>query len=122
METNYNIFGECRTINGEKYFSNDFRSDGFTYGHVYWNQQAFMESPDEVCYIPEHAFDDIEPVKIDGKDFYPAEMVGGYTRRQLEELVEDETDEDEDPIDVECFFNSLFWCCPETRLNELAGY
>ena len=31
-----------------------------------------------------------------------------------------EVDEDGDEIDVEYFFQSLFWCCPETRLCEMS--
>lgn len=119
MANDYQTYGERRMIDGVAHYSQGYRSDGMTYGYVYWNERAFMEQPDEVCYIPEHAFDDVEPTMIDGERFYPANAVGGYTRRQLEEFVKDEVDEDGDTISVEYFFESLFWCFPETRLMEL---
>ena len=119
MAKDYQTYGERRMIDGVAHYSQGYRSDGMTYGYVYWNEQAFMEQPDEVCYIPEHAFDDVQPVMVDGTDYYPAEEVEGYTRRDLEELVSGETDEDGDAISVEVFFHSLFWCYPETRLQEL---
>jgi len=119
MANDYETYGERRMIDGVAHYSQGYRDDGLTYGYVYWNERAFMEQPDEVCYIPEHAFDDVQPVRVDGTDYYSADEVGGYTRRDLEELVNGETDEDGDAITVEDFFRSLFWCFPETRLMEL---
>ena len=119
MANDYQTYGDRRMIDGVAHYSQGYRSDGLNYGNVYWNEQAFMGQPDEVCYIPEHAFDDVEPVRVDGKEYYSAEEVGGYTRCDLEELVSGETDEDGDAISVEDFFRSLFWCYPETRLMEL---
>lgn len=120
----YNNVGNKISINGVNYYSQDVCSNGLEYGYVYKNEQAFHENPDEVCYIPEHAFDDVIPVEIDGTDYYCEELVGGYTRKDLELMLLDDNgnpllDEDSDPIDVECFFDDLYWCYPETRLNEL---
>ena len=119
MTKDYRTYGERRTVDGEVYYSQGCCSDGMEEGWVFKDERAFAEQPDEVCYIPEHAFDDVEPTMIDGERFYPANAVGGYTRRQLEELVKDEVDEDGDTISVEYFFESLFWCFPETRLCEM---
>lgn len=119
MANDYQTYGERRMIDGDAHYSQGYRSDGMTYGYVYWNERVFMEQPDEVCYIPEHAFDDATAVTVDGEDYYPADEVGGYTRRDLERMLEGETDEDGDAITVEDFFHSLFWCYPETRLMEL---
>jgi len=119
MANGYQTYGERRMIYGAAHYSPGYRSDGCTYGYVYWNERAFMEQPDEVCYIPEHAFDDVQPVRVDGEDYYPADEVVGYTRRELEAMVDGETDCDGDAISVEDFFHSLFWCFPETRLQEL---
>ena len=59
-------------------------------------------------------------MRVDGKDYYSADEVGGYTRHDLEAMLEEgETDEDGDAITVDDFFRSLFWCFPETRLQEL---
>lgn len=119
MANDYQTYGERRMIDGVAHYSQGYRDDGMTYGYVYWNERTFMEQPDEVCYIPEHAFDNVQPVRVDGTDYYPAEEVGGYTRRDLEAMVDGETDEDGDAISVDDFFRSLFWCFPETRLMEL---
>ena len=119
MTKDYQTYGERRMIDGTAHYSRDERSDGLTYGYVYWDERAFMEQPDEVCYIPEHAFDDVQPVRVDGKNYYPASEVDGYTRRDLEAMVEGETDEDGNAITVDDFFHSLFWCFPETKLMEL---
>ena len=90
MAKEYRTYGERRVVNGVTYYSQGCCSDGMEYGWVFKDERAFAEQPDEVCYIPEHAFDDVEPIEIDGERFYPVDSVGGYTRRQLEELVEGE--------------------------------
>ena len=120
----YNNAGNKIAINGVNYYSRESYSNGFEYGYVYKNEQAFHNDPDEVCYIPEHAFDDVIPIDVDGVDYYCEELLDYYTRRDLERMLLDDDgkpflDEDGDPIDVESFFNSLFWCYPSTRLNEI---
>lgn len=120
----YNNAGNKIAINGVNYYSQESYSNGLDYGYVYRNEQAFHDDPDEVCYIPEHAFDDVIPIDVDGVDYYCEELLDCYTRRDLERMLLDDDgkpflDEDGDPIDVESFFNSLFWCYPSTRLNEI---
>ena len=119
MKKEYQNVGEKRIINGETFYSQGTATDGMEYGYVYKNEQAFYEQPDEICYIPEHAFDDIDFCEMNGEKFYRAEEVDGYTRRQLEELIANEIDEDGEPINIEYFFQSLYWCYPETKLNEI---
>lgn len=113
------MIGNKVTIDGEIWYSQGHCSDGFEYGYVFKDEEAFNNHTDDVCYIPEHAFDDADMQIIDGEKFY---LVGGYTRKDLEELTEDVTDEDGELLDIEYFFHSLYWCYPETRLNEILDY
>lgn len=110
--------GKKITINGETFYSQEYFSfDGLSYGMIFKDERAFYENPDEVCYIPEHAFDDAEEIVVNDETFY---AVDGYTRENLEELIKNEVDEDGEPIDIEYFFNRLVWACPETYLEEMA--
>jgi len=112
-----NIVGKKIVIDGETLYSPEYHDDGLTYGYVFKDYDAFQNSPDDVCYIPEHAFDDETPiVSSEGNDYY---RVDGYTRKDLERLIAHEIDEDEEPIDIDYFFGSLMWCYPETRLAEM---
>ena len=121
MAQEYLQVGKKITIEGENYYSADYNGDCCSNGFIYKSEKAFKENPDEVCYIPEHAFveaskdfpDDI--LCIDGEKYLP---VGGYTRKDLEALIEGEVDCDGDPL--EAFFNELLWAYPETYLNEIA--
>lgn len=123
MAQEYLQVGKKITIEGENYYSADYNGDCCSNGFIYKSEKAFKENPDEVCYIPEYAFveaskdfpDDI--LCIDGEKYLP---VGGYTRKDLEALIEGEVDCDGDPLDVEAFFNELLWAYPETYLNEIA--
>lgn len=125
MDKDYShMAGKHIVIDGVNYFSNEYFGDGLSNGYVYKNEQAFCENPDEVCYIPEAAFSDATPVTIDGVDYYSQEEVGGYSRNDLKDLVTDEEgkyfeDSEGTIIDEEILFYSIFWCCPETRLNEI---
>lgn len=116
--------GQHIVVDGVNYFSKAYFGDGLSNGFVYKNEKAFCENPDEICYIPEAAFDGCEPKTIDGIDYYSQEDVGGYTRKDLENLVKDEngnydTDSDGNIIDEGILFYSLYWCFPETRMNEI---
>lgn len=111
------MVGKKIVIDGETLYSPDFYYDGESFGTFFKDIVAFDNKRDEVCYIPEAHFADEEPAAIiDGRKYY---RVDGYTRNDLEELVRDEVDEDNEPIDVDYFFQSLLWCCPETRLSEI---
>lgn len=128
MEREYLQVGKKATIDGEDWYSRDYHSDGGCFGNFYKSEKAFRENPDEICYIPEYGFtnepctDNYKPEtkEIDGELFYNKNDISGYTRRDLEALVEDEVDCEGDPIDVEWFFSELLWMFPETRLEEIA--
>ncbi len=116
MKKDYVLIGKKISVNGIDYYQPDYSGEG----DVYKNEQAFEENPDEVCYIPEHAFDDLEPVMIDGAEYYEA---NGYTRNDLAELIGDGIfgDEEEDKWTVEQFFYiKCQWAYPETYIEELS--
>ena len=127
MEHSYLKVGKKITIDGQDYYSRDYYDSGLSFGTFFKDEQAFNEDPDAVCYIPEYGFDnelgtgDDEPETktIDGEKFYPIDLISGYTRKDLEALVEGEVDCEGEPIEVEWFFNELTWMCPETRLYEI---
>ena len=119
MDKDYShMAGKHIVIDGVNYFSNEYFGDGLSNGYVYKNEQAFYENPDEVCYIPEYAFEDAEKIEHNGETYY---LVNGYTRKSLEALIEGEVDEDNEPINIEYFFQKLEWAYPETYLNEMVG-
>ena len=123
MERELQQAGRCIVKDGRTYFTNEYLSiDGCGYGYVYKNEKAFKEDPKAVCYIPEHAFDDVETVTIDGEECYPAEALDTYSREELERMIEGETDADTDkPIDIEYFFWKLEWAYPSTYLMEMVA-
>ena len=113
----YEVIGKCLTRGAEVLFQPGYIDIGVSYGVVYKNWRAFKESPDEVCYIPEYAFQDADyEVEVDGEKFY---AVSGYTRHDLEELLKDEVDGEGELIDIEYFFDELIWAFPETYLIEM---
>lgn len=114
------MIGKKIIVDGETLYHPEYVDDGWTFGTIFKDEDAFKNNTDDVCYIPEAVFiyEEPEPAEVfDGEEYY---RVNGYTRKDLEELVEGEVDKYGDPIDVEAFFESLMWCHPETRLDEIA--
>lgn len=110
----YLLIGQKTVIGDDVMFTPGYYDDGCSFGTIFKDERAFYEQPNEVCYIPEATFSEAEPV---GVDLF---CVEGYTRRDLEGLVEGEVDEEGEPISVEDFFHSLLCACPETYLAEMA--
>ena len=108
----YVMVGKKVVVNGKTYYQNA----GYGEGYIYKDEKAFAENTDDVCYIPEHAFDDAEEIEVDGETYYDVEDT--YTRKQLEELCKDYFDDEDKPIDVEYLFGELEWTYPQTRLEE----
>lgn len=117
----YVMIGEKAVLDGKTLFAPDYHSDGSNFGTIFKDEKAFREDRDAICYIPEHAFDDVEPITVNGKEFYD---VDGYTRADLEALITDEEgallyeDEEGAKLDIDHFFSILLWAYPETYLNE----
>lgn len=117
MKKDYVIIGKKISVNGIDYYQPNYSGEG----DVYKNEQAFEENPDEVCYIPEHAFDELEPVVIDGEEYYEITEGDAYTRNNLQELIGDGDFGDEDKWNVEDFFYvKCQWAYPETYIEELS--
>lgn len=112
----YQIIGERISVSGYELFRPDYFNDGLSFGTFFKDERAFNEDPDSICYIPESHFEDEEPVIVNGKKYY---LAAGYTRRQLEEIIDGSEDDEGEPIDICYFFQSLTWMSPDTRLNEM---
>lgn len=67
-----------------------YECDSCGEGFVYKNEEAFRDHPDEICYIPEHAFDDIEGEYMTIEEA----KVGGETHKTIVEQVLDEWGEE----------------------------
>lgn len=121
----YTQIGSKLTHNGETLYSPDTYDDGLTCGCIFKDEKAFVEDKKAICYIPEHAFDEVEPVvSINGKDYFRLDDVSGFTREDLETLLHDDngnllTDEEGDEVSVEYFFSKLLWAYPETYFYEM---
>ena len=115
------MIGKKINVDGRTLFQPDYTSDGLSFGRIFKDKDAFNNRPEEICYIPEYAFFEQEPIKVNGEDYFE---VDGYTRRDLEEMILDENgtplfeDEDGDKLTIERFFGILLWAYPETYLNE----
>lgn len=115
--------GNKITIEGVNYYRFDYYSNGGDYGTVFKDDDAFYNHPEEICYIPEHGIPyDYDPIEIEGELYYPENKIAGYTRLQLEHMLEDYVDDEGNKINVEDFYQNLVWECPETRLTESYDY
>jgi hypothetical protein len=89
-------------------------------GYVYKDEDAFLNHPDEICYIAEHAFDDIEGDYITVDE---AKTVG-ETHKTIVEQCMDMWGEDYMLTDeqAEYFAKDVFglaeWACIQTYLTE----
>lgn len=89
-------------------------------GRIYKDEDAFFNHPDEICYISEHAFDDIEG------DYMTVEeaKVEGETHKTIAQQVRDELGDDYTLTDeqVEYISKDVFelaeWACINTYLSE----
>lgn len=116
MDKEYLLIGEKMSVNGDVLFRPGYYTNSMDFGTIYKDENAFYNEPDEVCYIPEGCFDK-ESVVFVGKERWYQTL--GWSRRDLEWLIDGSVDEDGDPIDIESFFNSLTWCYPDTKLCEI---
>lgn len=104
---NYLMVGELKIVDGVKYFKCDNYDDGWTFGYIYKNEEAYIKDWDAICYIPEACFDEVEP---DEDDF--AVVSGGYSHNDLLSMCCGNREW------CDYLFSQLKWACPETYLNE----
>ena len=104
---NYLMVGELKIVDGVKYFKSDNYDDGWTFGYIYKNEEAYIKDWDAICYIPEACFDEVGP---DEDDF--AVVSGGYSHNDLLSMCCGNREW------CDYLFSQLKWACPETYLNE----
>lgn len=75
-------------------------------GNIYKNEDAFLNRPDEVCYIPEYAAEDREDWRV------PESSDGCFTHNSLLALCKGNAEVCQD------LFYSLEWTYPTTLLEE----
>ena len=80
-------------------------------GNIYKNEDAFLNRPNEVCYVPEYAVEDYENGQV-------PQTGDCYTHNSLLELCKGDEEV------CQNLFYSLEWTYPETLLEEwdLNGY
>lgn len=117
------MIGNKITRDGKTYYCKDYTGEGF----IFKDEQAFENNTDDVCYIPEYGFADLDPAfTIDGEDYYEVKRDNCYTRKDLEDLYnewledhKEELEENGEYYPLEFIFGELDWMFPETYLNEL---
>lgn len=119
MEDNkYLLIGQKTVHDGKTLYAPGFYEDDINCGDFFKDAKAFHEDRNAVCYIPDSFFaDELAAAYVDGVAFFDV-GVYGYTRAQLERLVDGKVDEEGVPIKVEDFFGELLWQCPEVKLEE----
>lgn len=75
-------------------------------GNIYKNEDAFLNRPGEVCYVPEYAAEDNEGWRV------PENSDGCFTHNSLLALCKGNEEVCQD------LFYSLEWTYPETLLDE----
>lgn len=109
----YKVYDDNNNLIG---YEPEYRAEGC----VYKNEEAFVNNPDEICYIAEHAFDDIEG------DYMTVEeaKVEGETRKTIAEQIAADYKEEymltDEQLDccTKCVFHDLDWSCVGTYITE----
>lgn len=112
----YKVYDDNDNLIG---YEQDYYGEGCD-GYVYKDEDAFLNHPDEICYIAEHAFDDIEG------DYMTVEeaKTEGETHKTIVEQCMDMWGEDymltDEQIDylAEDVFHLADWACIATYLED----
>jgi hypothetical protein len=114
------------TTVGQKIYENTnligFQASASDEGFIFKDKKAFNDDPDAICYIPEHAWDDVE----DERGIMSVELAKtlGETRNTIRQQVKDAWEEDymltDEQIDylTEDVFYLADWACIATYLAE----
>lgn len=108
IKREYLKVGESKVVAGQVLFKPDQYDDGLDFGNIFKDEEAYENNWDATCYVPEHAFYDIEP---DDEDFYE---VTGYSHNDLLALCNGNRE-----MCDWLFHDKLIWAYPETYMNEL---
>ena len=114
------------TTVGQKIYENTnligFQASASNEGFIFKDEDAFKNNPDEICYIPEHAWDDVE----DEHGIMSPELAKklGETRNTIRQQIKDAWGEDymltDEQIDYFAWdvFRIAEWACISTYLTE----
>lgn len=114
------------TTVGQKIYENTdligFQAGASNEGFIFKDEKAFNDDPDAICYIPEHAWDDVE----DEHGIMSVELAKtlGETRNTIRQQIKDDWGEDymltDEQIDylAEDVFHLADWACIATYLAE----
>jgi len=113
------------TTVGQKIYENTnligFQASASDEGFIFKDEKAFNDNPDEICYIPEYAWD-----YGDNRGMLPVELAKKYgeTRNTIRQQVKDAWGEDymltDEQIDylAKDVFHLADWACIDTYLAE----
>lgn len=104
----YFKIGESKVVDGEVMIKPDYYDDGLSFGNIFKDAETYEKDWDAVCYVPEHAFDDMEP---DNEGFYE---VYGYSHNDLLRLCNGNRE-----MCDWLFHDKLIWAYPETYMDEM---
>ena len=114
------------TTVGQKIYENTtlvgFQAAASEDGFIFKDEDAFENNPDEICYIPEHAWDEVE----DSRGIMSVELARalGETRNTIKSQIRESYAEDymltDKQIDhvAENLFSIFDWACVDTYLAE----
>lgn len=100
--------GELKVVGEEILIKPGSYDNGLDFGNIFKDEEAYEKDWDAVCYVPEYAFDDMEP---DNEGFYD---VYGYSHNDLLVLCNNNSE-----MCDWLFHDKLIWAYPETYMNEL---
>lgn len=103
--------GDAKIVNGQVCIRPDYYDDGFTYGNIFKNAEAYENDWNAICYAPEYGFEDEEP---DKESFY--NLFEGFTHNDLLELCYGNREWCDN-----LFYAQCLWAYPETYLVEDVG-
>lgn len=111
-------------VNCKKYYAPNETINGFAYK----DYEAFEGRTDDVAYIPEYAFDDLEVAfSVNDIDFYDVDDTYTYNdlyelcKRHFGEFQDEEYGISFDDVEnmVDYVFNELDWTYPTTFIDEM---
>lgn len=119
-----NGVGQTFMKDGIQYYVGEYFSDGFGFGVIYKDLDAFEKGPDTVAYINEYGFENNEEnatelfnssakvLATENVDENPYIADSGYTVQDLIDLCDGNIEK------AKALLESLTWQCPETLLAE----
>lgn len=140
MAKDYYKIGEHRIIDGKHCFKLDWSDNGY----VFKDEEAYKLRPNDICYVPEYAREDLEGGELDGEQWDIIVEVGKcegdliFSHNDLLKLCEEFAEQNFDADDVDWLaeeyeirsaedwcdrvFNCVDWQFPSTYLEKCLNY